>query len=62
MSKKTNQGFPHDATPDLHRLCADDAIKPVSDPIKELPFVVPGSPHEWREMRLGEENSGGTEL
>ena len=65
MSKKTNKGFPHDATPDMHRFhgipeSSFDVvnqygtynIQPTADTENLFPLIAPGLPRQWKEMRL----------
>ena len=69
MSKKTNKGFPYDATPDIHHFsgspesCFDLVnqygtynIQPTADTENVFPLIAPGLPHAWKEMRLGKDD------
>ena len=52
MQKKRPEGFPHDATPDIHRLCDSRDEPHTPDKGNEIPPIAPSQPHEWKEMRL----------
>lgn len=75
MQKKTNRGFPHDATPDLHPFRGvpessfDEVnqygtynIQPTADTENPFPLIAPGLPRQWKEMRLGKNDLEGETL
>ena len=58
MQKRTKEGLPRNATPDMHRLC-DVRSQPTPDKDIEIPPVAPSQPHEWKELRMEEDTFGG---
>ena len=68
MSKK-DEGFPYDATPDVHHFsgvpesCFDVVnmygtynIQPTSDTENRFPLIAPGLPKKLRDMHIGKED------
>lgn len=69
MQKKKKEGFPCDATPDVHHFsgvpesCFDLVnqygtynIQPTADTENVFPLIAPGLPRAWKEMRLGKDD------
>lgn len=68
MDKKRRQGFPYDATPDVHRFsgvpesCFDIVnrygtynIQPTADTENTFPLIAPGLPRQLKELHLGKD-------
>ncbi len=69
MQNKKKEGFPYDATPDIHHFagspenCFDLVnqygtynIQPTADTDNLFPLIAPGLPHAWKEMHLGKDD------